>query len=117
MSSDLTALDATKPDGATQQVSVLDDYERETRLALKDWSDTEHSQKGGRHQFPTGSDASRPATSGATPAETGAIYRNTDRGYAEFYDGANWVPFSNRMFPFPLGHNMDMELWGAGGTS
>lgn len=44
--SDLTGLDETKPDGSVIPVSQLDDYERETRAALKAWVGVEHDLQG-----------------------------------------------------------------------
>ena len=79
-------MDAAKPDGATETVSVLDNYERETRLNLKDWGGTEHHQNGGRHKIPYGNTAGRPTTL----LGAGTLYINTQTGTLEYYDGAAW---------------------------
>ena len=86
MAVDLTTMDATKPDGATEQVAVLDNYLREVRANLKDWANIEHGLTGGRHKFAVGNTASRPATG----LETGTIYINTQTGAIEYWDGAAW---------------------------
>src|SRR3990167_96588 len=86
MAIDLTTMDETKPDGATEQVAALDNYLREVRDNLKDWADVEHGLTGGRHKFAIGNTASRPATG----LETGTIYINTQVGTIEYYDGAAW---------------------------
>lgn len=85
MSSDLTALDETKPDGSLIYVAQLDDAERETRAALKAWAAVEHSLKG-RHTIPSGVTASRPITN----LVVGALYINTQRQRLEYWDGAAW---------------------------
>jgi hypothetical protein len=65
---DLTTLDETKPDGATEEVSVLDDYQRETRLKLKAWAGIEHDLVTGAHIIPYGA---------APPIGTGRLYYDT----------------------------------------
>src|SRR3990167_10809244 len=111
MSSDLDTVDATKPDGATEAVNVLDNYERETRLALKDWAAIEHGATG-RHKFGVGNTASRPAT----VLQTGTLYINNQTRMLEYYDGANFIPVNsmNAMSFYRYGFNMSFEKWGSG---
>jgi hypothetical protein len=46
---DLTTLDETFPKGNIETVSVLDNYQRETRAKLKAWADVEHDLATGQH--------------------------------------------------------------------
>jgi len=85
MAIDLTTMDATKPDGATEQVKTLDNYLREVRANLKDWGDVEHDLATGAHQISIGNTAARPAVI------TGRLYVNTQTGYLEYYNGTAWV--------------------------
>lgn len=86
MAIDLTTMDETKPDGATEQVKVLDNYLREVRDNLKDWADVEHDLATGAHQISSGNTASRPT------AVTGRLYINTQLARLEYYDGLAWSP-------------------------
>jgi hypothetical protein len=52
---DLTLLDETKPNGDTEEVAVLDEYQRETRRKLKAWAAVEHDPITGTHIIPHGS--------------------------------------------------------------
>lgn len=83
---DLTLLDETAPDGATQPVSILDDIARETRSYIKGWAAVEHGLKG-RHKFPHGTTAQRPVND----LEVGSIYLNEDTGSVEFWSGTQWL--------------------------
>jgi len=89
MANDLGALDLTKPDGTTEAIKTLDNYERETKDVLVGWAGIEHDLKG-RHKYAIGNTASRPATTGVSPAVTGTIYINTQTGQIEYYDGTLW---------------------------
>lgn len=88
MPNDLTLLDATKPDGDTETVSVLDDYLKETRLALKDWAGIEHNLQG-RHKFPHGPRSNRPISN----LDDGVLYFNQQDRRVELYDStlAKWL--------------------------
>lgn len=73
-------VDATKPDGATETVSILDDARREIARAAKNTVGAEHdlgagTNLGGRHKFGTGSTAARDAI---TNWVVGSIWLNTD---------------------------------------
>lgn len=114
MANDLAAIDVLKPDGATQAVSVLDDYERETRDVLVGWAGQEHDLAG-RHKFSIGNTAARPAA-GVAPVATGTIYVNTQLGILEYYDGSTWRPLSTLAEPINYVFNGGMELWNAAGT-
>lgn len=113
MPNDLGALDVTKPDGAAEAVSSLDDYERETKAALVGWAGIEHDLKG-RHKISSGNTAARPLTTGTTPAVDGTLYINTELGQLEKYvlSITSWVPVGhmaedvNYLFngSFELGH-------------
>jgi hypothetical protein len=46
---DLTTLDENYPKGNIEAVSVLDNYQRETRAKLKAWADVEHNLATGQH--------------------------------------------------------------------
>lgn len=48
---DLTSLDELRPDGAIDQVLILDDAEHDTRRKLKAWADVEHSLLDGTHSI------------------------------------------------------------------
>ena len=99
MTTDLTSMDETKPDGATEPVSVLDNYDREIRKNLKDWGGTEHQVNGGRHKIPYGVTANRPTTL----LGAGVLYINTTTGVIEYYDGATWQA---GLTVFPAGTRM-----------
>lgn len=105
---DLALIDASKPDGATERVNVLDNYQRELRAAIKAWAAIEHDLKG-RHKFSSGTTASRPVTTGDTPAVAGTAYFNTDTGEIEYYTGSAWkglVPQQRNLL-----QNSSFERW------
>ena len=116
MANDLGAIDTSKPDGSTQFVSVLDDYQRETRDVLVGWGGIEHDLKG-RHKLAFGDTASRPSTSGGNPAVAGTPYFNTETGKIEIYNGSSWVEFGSATEAINYIFNGGMELWGSGTTS
>jgi len=45
----LDSIDVTKPDGSTEQVNVLDNYQRELRAAVKNTIQVEHDLSNGEH--------------------------------------------------------------------
>lgn len=99
MTTDLTTMDENKPDGATETVSVLDNYDRETRKNLKDWGGVEHQLVGGRHKIPFGVTANRPTTD----LGAGVLYINTTLGVVEYYTGSAWTA---ALTVFPAGTRM-----------
>lgn len=81
----LADLDETKPDGATEPVAVLDDYQREAKLATKTSFAVEHDLTG-PHKFLNGNTASRPA-----PAFNGRLYINTQTKTIQLDSGTAWT--------------------------
>lgn len=70
---DLTTLNENAPDGATEEVAVLDDYARETRRKLKAWSTVEHDQVTGTHKF------SAVGSPGAPTSDGNLVYDTNQR--------------------------------------
>ena len=99
MSSDLTTMDETKPNGATETVATLGTYVPEVRKNLKDWAIVEHQLVGGRHKFPFGTTANRPTTG----LGAGVAYFNNQTNVIEYYDGAAW---QTAVALFPSGTRM-----------
>ena len=83
----LDTIDATKPDGATEPVAVLDDYQRELRVTVKETFAVEHTLTG-EHKFYRDTTANRPAASIAT---NGRIYFNTTTGTVQQVVGGAWT--------------------------
>lgn len=81
----LADLDITKPDGATEPVSVLDNYERETKEAIVTSFAVEHALEG-PHTFLVGNTAARPVA-----GNSGRIYFNTQTNTLQQDNGASWV--------------------------
>jgi hypothetical protein len=81
----LLDLDITKPDGATEPVAVLDDYQREAKEATINSFGAEHALDG-PHAFLSGNTAARPATGFA-----GRIYINTQTKTIQLDSGAAWA--------------------------
>jgi len=81
----LADLDVTKPDGATEPVAVLDDYERETKLAIITSFAVEH-ELSGPHKFLSGNTAARPV-----PSIVNRLYINTQTKTIQIDDGAAWT--------------------------
>ena len=90
----LADLDITKPDGATEPVAVLDDYQREAKIATITSFDVEHHLTG-PHTFLFGLTADRPA-----PAYAGRIFINTQLKTIQLDNGAAWedlIHYNNRV--------------------
>jgi hypothetical protein len=109
---DLGQIDTTKPDGSSQTVSVLDDYQRETRGSLVQWAGVEHDLKG-RHKIPSGNTASRPSAGGASPPAVGSLYFNNQTGSLEYYNGSVWLPISSTAENVNYAFNGNMNVWDA----
>lgn len=80
---DLSTLDITAPPD-TQAISAGALRIRETRVATVTSFDVEHDLAG-RHTFPRGTTAARPAV-----GKAGSIYFNTDSNLLELDDGSVW---------------------------
>ena len=80
----LSDLDITKPDGATEPVSVLDNYQREAKEAVITSFEVEHDLDG-PHAFKFGNTAARPAAGYAN-----RIYFNTQTNTLQRDNGASW---------------------------
>lgn len=90
----LADLDITKPDGSTEPVSVLDNYERETKEAVITSYAVEHDLDG-PHTFLFGNTAARPAA-----GYDGRIYFNTQTNTLQRDNGSSWddiVHFGQRV--------------------
>lgn len=81
----LADLDITKPDGATEPVAVLDDYQREAKEATINSFIVEHSLAG-PHAFLSGDTAARPV-----PGYAGRFYINTETKTIQMDNGAGWT--------------------------
>lgn len=81
----LVDLDENHPDGDTETVDVLDDYERETKLAVKTTVAVEHALTG-EHKFLSGTTLERPAAGHA-----GRLYINTQNQTIERDTGTQWL--------------------------
>lgn len=77
-------LDTTLPNGATQDQSVLDDFNREARRTTKNTIGTEHDIATGAHKFPHGDSASRPIV--PVPLAEGRWYFNEEYHQLDRYD-------------------------------
>ena len=89
----LDTIDETKPDGATEPVSTLDNYERELRVAVRETFVVEHHLTG-EHFFLSGNTASRPAF-----GKEGRLYNNTETKVLQRDTGAAWedlIPYYHR---------------------
>lgn len=80
----LATIDITKPDGATEPVAVLDDYQREAKEAMINSFSPEHHLTG-EHKVPSGVTADRPA-----PGFLNRLYINTQLKTIQQDDGAAW---------------------------
>lgn len=80
----LADLDITKPDGQTEPISILDNYQREAKEAVKTSFAVEHSLTG-PHKFLFGNTASRPAA-----GNSGRIYFNTQTNSLQRDNGVSW---------------------------
>lgn len=90
----LADLDITKPDGATEPVAVLDNYQREAKEATITSFEEEHHLTG-EHKIPSGNTAARPA-----PGFLNRLYINTQLKTIQQDDGAAWqniVHYGQRM--------------------
>ena len=87
-------LDVTKPDGATEKVSVLDNEIKDLKTAVRtSWFEQHH--RTGHHKIGKGNTASRPVV-----GKLGQIYFNDDTNTIEFDNGASWVDigyYTNRI--------------------
>jgi len=81
----LDNIDITLPDGAVTTVSELDDYMRETRVALKTAGLQEHDGDG-HHKIPNGTTAERNSVS--SPPD-GMLWINITTGTLDWYDSAS----------------------------
>lgn len=80
----LADLDITKPNGATEPVSVLDNYQRETKEAIITSYAVEHDLDG-PHTFLIGATGARPAA-----GYSGRIYFNTTTKTIQMDNGSSW---------------------------
>lgn len=80
----MDSIDVSKPDGATEPVSVLDNYAREHRAANKNTWGVEHYTTG-EHKFLYDTTGNRPAA-----AKAGRLYINTTTKTIQRDDGAAW---------------------------
>jgi len=87
MSTYLDTIDITKPNGATEPVAVLDNYQRELRAAVKDTFNVEHTLTG-EHKFLRDTTVNRPV---ATVAMNGRIYINTTTNMLQMVVAGAWV--------------------------
>jgi len=83
----LDSIDITKPNGATEPVSALDNYQRELRIAVKDTVSVEHTLTG-EHKFLRDTTANRPV---ATVAMNGRIYFNTTDNMLQMVVAGAWI--------------------------
>lgn len=83
----LDTVDITKPNGATEPVSTLDNYAREMRDATKNTMGVEHTLTG-EHKFLRGDTASRPAP---TVATNGRLYFNSEALKLQMVVAGAWV--------------------------
>lgn len=80
----LGTIDITKPDGATEPVAVLDDYQREAKEAAINSFEPEHHLTG-EHKLPTGNTSARPA-----PGFVNRLYVNTQTKTIQQDNGSSW---------------------------
>ena len=80
----MDSIDVTHPDGATETVSVLDNYQREHRAANKNTWGVEHYTTG-EHKFLYDTTSNRPAA-----ALAGRLYINSQTKTVQRDDGAAW---------------------------
>lgn len=86
----LADIDTTVPAQATQQKSILDNYQRGIRRASVASFGREHHLTG-EHKFGHGTAAERDAANLLAGPVTGQLWIRTDTNSLERYDGTKWV--------------------------
>ncbi len=115
---DLTILDETKPDGNTEEVAVLDEYQRETRKKLKSWAGMEHDLVTGAHIIAHG------ALPGTAPE--GKLFYHDDQRELLVASGGVWRSTLQPTFNYAVNGMFNQFTnipttsfpgWGLGGTT